>query len=488
MNYAVVFYIVGWLLRFEAFFLLLPCFIGLIYSEASAKYFAIVSVISFIIGFLFSRKKIKDAIYTREGFVSVASSWIIMSAIGALPFYLTGEIPSYFDALFETVSGFTTTGASILNDVEVLSHASLFWRSFTHWIGGMGVFVFMMALLPLLGGSNMNLMRAESPGPSVDRLVPHIKDTAKILYLIYLVLTTAEFALLCVFKMPAFDAICITFGTVGTGGFGVLNSSCGAYTTNQQNIITIFMFLSGINFTTYFYLASRKIRQMLNIEEVRYYFLIIVAAWLAITLNIKDSIGGIGKAAQQSIFQIVSMITTTGYSTCDYEVWPEFSKTILVILMFSGACAGSTGGGIKVSRVIILLKTIKKELQVLIHPRAIRRIRIDGKTIPHEVLRSTNVFIAIYFALFLFSLLLVSINNFDFTTNFTAVLACFNNIGPGLSQVGPSKNFADFSVFSKCVLMFDMLAGRLELFPVLLLFTPSTWQRQIRKNLHEKHK
>ena len=401
-----------------------------------------------------------------------------MSIFGAIPLVLTGDIPSYVDALFETISGFTTTGASILTDVEALSHASLFWRSFTHWIGGMGVFVFIMAILPLMGGSTMNLMKAESPGPSVSKLVPHVKDTAKILYGMYIGITLCEIILLCVFGMPLFDSLCTTFGTVGTGGFGIKNSSIAGYAPSLQIIVTIFMILSGINYTFYFFILSKKIGDAFHIEEVRWYLLLILTAAGAIIYDIRHLYPTIGEAARHAFFQVGSIITTTGYATADFDLWPSMSKTILVTLMFIGACAGSTGGGMKVSRLVILFKTIKKELSLIIHPREVRKIRIDGHVIEHSTLRSTNVFLAIYFVLLLSSTLLISIDEFDFTTNFTAVVSALNNIGPGLNHVGPTQNFSTFSAFSKFVLMFDMLAGRLELFPMMVLFMPSTWKRK----------
>jgi trk system potassium uptake protein TrkH len=336
----------------------------------------------------------------------------------------------------------------------------------------------MMAFLPLVGGSDMNLMKAESPGPSVDRLVPHVKDTAKILYEIYIVITLVEIGLLCIFGMPVFDSLTITFGTVGTGGFGVRNDSCTSYTSIQQNIITIFMILSGINYTAYFFLLSKKPKEAFKMEEVRGYLGIIFASVLIISFNTMNLMGGFFNAMHHAFFQVASIITTTGYATYDFDTWPELSKMVLVILMFIGACASSTGGGIKVSRIVILFKTISKELRMIIHPRAVKKIRMDGHVVAHEVIRSTNVFIAVYFVIFFISVLLVSVDEHDFSTNFTAVAATFNNIGPGMAAVGPTKNFDLFSPFSKCVLMFDMLAGRLELFPMLILLTPASWKRK----------
>ncbi|MCI5872455.1 MAG: TrkH family potassium uptake protein [Clostridiales bacterium] len=479
MNYSMVLYILGYMLKFESAFLMLPFLVGLIYSEDTSLSYLVVAVVCLVLGGLLTHKKpTSPSLYTREGFVTVALSWIVMSIFGAIPLVLTGDIPSYVDALFETISGFTTTGASILTDVEALSHASLFWRSFTHWIGGMGVFVFIMAILPLMGGSTMNLMKAESPGPSVSKLVPHVKDTAKILYGMYIGITLCEIVLLCVFGMPLFDSLCTTFGTVGTGGFGIKNNSIAAYSPTLQIIVTIFMILSGINYSFYFFILSKKIGDAFHIEEVRWYLLLILVSAGAIIYDIRHLYPTLGEAVRHAFFQVGSIITTTGYGTTDFDLWPSMSKTILVILMFIGACAGSTGGGMKVSRLVILFKTIKKELSLIIHPREVRKIRVDGHIVEHSILRSTNVFLVIYFVLLLSSTLFISIDEFDFTTNFTAVVSALNNIGPGLNQVGPTQNFSIFSVFSKFVLMFDMLAGRLELFPMMVLFMPSTWKHK----------
>lgn len=478
MNYSIIFYILGCVLKFEGVFLLLPVLVDLIYQEGCAPSYLLVAVICLVLGFLLTYRKPKSTnLYTREGFVSVALSWIIMSIFGAIPFVLTGDIPFYVDALFETISGFTTTGASILPEVESLTHASLFWRSFTHWVGGMGVLVFIMSILPLMGGSTMNLMKAESTGPSVSKLVPHTKDTAKILYGIYLALTLCELVLLLLFGMSLFDALCTSFGTTGTGGFGIKNDSFASYSPALQNIVTIFMILSGVNYTAYFYLLCGKLKEVFKLEEVRWYFMIILASAGMIIYNTKAMYPAVGETVRHAFFQVGSIITTTGFATTDFDLWPEMSKSILVILMFIGACAGSTGGGMKVSRLLILFKSIKKELSLVIHPQQIKKIRMNGRVVEHEVIRSTNVFLVIYFAILLISTLLISIDEYGFTTNFTAVVATLNNIGPGLELVGPTQNFSIFSVFSKCVLMFDMLAGRLELFPMMVLLLPTTWKR-----------
>ena len=479
MNYSIVLYILGCVLKFESAFLVLPALVGLIYREHASVSYLAVAVLCLILGVLLTHKKPRSTnLYTREGFVAVALSWIIMSIFGAIPFVLTGDIPFYVDALFETISGFTTTGSSILTDVESISKASLFWRSFSHWIGGMGVFVFIMAILPMMGGSTMNLMKAESPGPSVSKLVPHVKDTAKILYGIYIAITICEATILRALGMPLFDSLTTTFGTVGTGGFGIRNDSIAGYSPAIQITITVFMILSGVNYVAYFYIMTKQLKEIFKVEEIRVYFGIILGAGTFIALNIRSLYGSLGEAFRHAFFQVGSIITTCGYATTDFDLWPETSKMILVLLMFIGACAGSTGGGFKISRLLILCKAIPKQLSLVIHPREVKVIRMDGKPIDHNTLRSTNVYLAIYFFILLVSTLLISVDNFNLTTNFTAVASTLNNIGPGLDGVGPTRNFGMYSDFSKFVLMFDMLAGRLELYPLLILFMPSLWRRK----------
>ena len=479
MKYSMIGYILGQVLKFEGLFMLLPFITGMIYREQAAYAYLGIGLLCACLGFLLTIRKPKNSqIFTKEGFATVALSWIVLSILGALPFVVSGDIPSYIDALFETISGFTTTGASILPDVEALSHASLMWRSFTHWVGGMGVLVFIMSFLSITGGSTINLMKAESPGPSVSRLVPHVKDTAKILYKIYIFITVTEIILLCAFGMPLFDSLTLSFGTVGTGGFGILNSSIADYSPALQIIITVFMILSGVNYVAYFYLTTRQIKEIFHVEEIRVYFGVILASSIFIAFNIRSLYPTLGECFRHAFFQVGSIITTTGYATTDFDLWPETSKTILVTLMIIGACAGSTGGGLKISRLLILCKSIPKQLSLVIHPREIKVIKMDGKAIEHQVMRATNVYLAIYFFIILGSTLFVSVDNFDFTTNFTAVASALNNIGPGLAGVGPTRNFGAFSVFSKFVLMFDMLAGRLELYPLLILFMPSLWRRK----------
>ncbi len=468
---SIILYIVGILLLFESAFLLLPMLVSFIYSDGNWMWYLITAVICVVLGFPLTRISPGKNLSLKEGYIIVALCWLVLSLVGALPFVMSGDIPDYIDALFETVSGFTTTGASILSDVEVLSRSGMFWRSFMHWVGGMGVFMFMMAVLPMLGTSDMNLMKAESTGPSVERIVPHVRDTARLMYGMYFGITLAEIVALLISGMDLYSSLLLTFGSVGTGGFGILNSSCGAYTSAQQTIIAFFMAASGINYTFYFFIISGKIKEAFHIEEVKYYIGIIIASTLIIAFNIGKLFDTPADAIRHSFFQVASIITTTGYSTVDFDAWPELSRMILLILMMIGGCSGSTAGGIKVYRIVLLMKQFKKELSVLRHPREVKVLRMDGGTVKESVIRSTNVFISIYFVIFFISLILISVENYDFTTGFTAVSATINNIGPGLSLVGPTCNYGFFSVYSKVILIFDMLTGRLELFPVLLLLS-----------------
>lgn len=479
MNYGVVIYMLGWLLDFEGIFLMLPCLVGAVYREEDAVFFAVSALICLVTGFVITRFKPKNkSMYAREGFIIVALSWFLLSIFGALPFVMSGAIPSYIDALFETASGFTTTGATTLGDVESLSKCINFWRTFTHWIGGMGVLVFMMAVVPLADGRNMYLMKAESPGPTVGKLVPRIKSTAKILYGMYLVLSVVEFLFLLAGRMSVYDALTTTFGTAGTGGFGIYNDSLASFSPYIQIVVTVFMIAFGVNFTFYYLLIlGKRWREAFQMSEVRAYLGVILVAVTCITINIRDMFDSLGEALRHVTFQVGSIITTTGFSTVDFDQWPEFSKTILLLLMFIGACAGSTGGGMKVSRMIIWAKTFLKELKVMIHPRNVYKISVDGRKVEHEVVRSVNVFLVAYLIVFAASVLLISLDGFDFVTNFSAVAATINNIGPGLKDVGPMANFSLFTPVSKLVLIFDMIAGRLELFPILLLFSPSTWKK-----------
>jgi len=478
MNGSIIRYIIGWVLNIEAVFLTLPCIVAVIYQEKSGFAFLITLAVSGLLGFILTRKKPDNiTLYTKEGFVTVALCWIVLSIVGAVPFYISGEIPSIINALFENVSGFTTTGATILNDVESLSYCMLFWRSFTLWIGGMGVLVFVLTVLPVTGGHNIHLLRAESPGHSVGKLVPRVRSTAMILYKIYIVLTIIQIIFLLSGGVNLFDSLTIAFGTAGTGGFGIRADSLASYSAYIQNVVMVFMILFGINFNVYFFFLIKKPKQALKFEELRYYFGVILLAVIVIAINIRGMFDGWGTTVKHAVFQVASIISTTGYTITDYNLWPQLSKTILIILMLIGACSGSTGGGIKLSRAVILFKTAKKELNTLVHSRSVKKIQFCGRTIEHEVIRSINVFIVTYLMLFICSLLLISIDNFDFTTTFTAVISTLNNIGLGLEGVGPAHNFAAFSPLSKVVMMFNMLAGRLEIFPILLLFRVSTWKK-----------
>ena len=479
MNYRIIAKILGWIFSLQGIFMLPPCLVGIIYKEYfDAGVYLVISLACSFLGFLLRRIKTKSTtFYAKEGFVAVALSWILLSLTGAIPFVLNGDIPSFTDALFEIISGYTTTGSSILTNVEGLSHSNLFFRSFSHWIGGMGVLVFILAILPMTGGSTMNLLKAESPGPSVSKLVPKMQQTAFILYAIYLVMTIIEVVLLLFGGMPLFDSLCHAFGTAGTGGFGIKNDSIAGYSAYLQIVITVFMFLFGVNFTFYYYILIRKIRDAFKMEEVRWYFGIYVLAVVLLMINLVSSGYAAGESLLHVTFQVASIMTTTGYATTDFNLWPEFSRGLMVCLMFIGACAGSTGGGLKVSRVMIWLKQVRKELTQQIHPRRVHVIKMDGKEVPHTQAHSCNVLLMTYLIVFIASFLLISLDGFDTTTNFTTIAATLNNIGPGLNVVGATGNFSGFSDFSKYVLMFDMLAGRLEVFPMLLLFYPSTWKK-----------
>ena len=479
MNRRMVAFFVGSVLRIEAVLMILPTLVSVIYREDEWIYLAVAVALSFGVGYLLSFRKPKNvSFYTREGITAVALSWILMSVFGAIPLWHAVSHIGFTDALFETISGFTTTGASILTEVESLPKGVLFWRSFTHWVGGMGILVFVLALLPGAAGENIYLMRAESPGPSVGKLVPKVKSTAKILYLIYLAITVAEMTTLAISGMPLYDAAIMTFGTVGTGGFAVTNNSCAAYTTLQQGIITFFMIVCGANFNVYFLIIAKKLRDAIKSEEVIAYLSIYATAVALVAINIRHMFPTIGEVIHHSFFNVASVMTTTGFATADFNEWPNFSKTLMLLVMFIGGCAGSTAGGIKVSRIVIGFKTILKELEHFVHPRSVRILKFERKPIEHAVLRGINVYFLTYFTIFALSVLLVAFDGKDFTTTVTSVIATFNNIGPGLEMVGPAGNYSQFSAFAKYVLMFDMLAGRLELFPMLLIFMPSTWRRQ----------
>ena len=479
MNYSMIFFIIGWVFIIEAALMAPSALVAVLYSERSIWAFAAAIGLCLLLGVPLVRKQPANKVfYAKEGCVTVALSWIVMSLMGALPFVFSGVIPSIVDAMFETVSGFTTTGASILKDVEVLPRCMLFWRSFTHWIGGMGVLVFLLCLLPMSGGGySMNLMKAESPGPSVSKLVPKVRSTAKLLYGLYVALSLLELALLLLGSMPLFDALCTTFGTAGTGGFGIKNSSIGEYSAYIQSIVTIFMILFGINFNVYFLLYMRKPKEALRCEEAGWYLAIIAVSTLIITVFIRNSFPDLVTAFRHAAFQGGSIITTTGFSTVDFNVWPAVPRAILVLLMFIGACAGSTGGGIKVSRIVLLFRTMTREIGQIIHPHMVKKLKFEGRVVGQEVLRSVNAFMVAYVLIFAVSTLFVCLDGFDLVTSFTAVAATLNNIGPGLEMVGPIGNFSCFSDLSKIVLIFDMLAGRLEIFPLLVLFFRDTWKK-----------
>ncbi|MEE0929488.1 MAG: TrkH family potassium uptake protein [Acutalibacteraceae bacterium] len=482
MNYRSISFILGWLLIIEGIFLTLPLITALVYRESQVYSFLLSILICLAVGIVLIFLRPKKLVFNvREGFATVALSWIIMSLFGCLPFIFGGDIPNFTDALFETVSGFSTTGASILSDVEAMSYSCIFWRSFTHWIGGMGALVFLLAVIPIVSrgesqGGHMNLMKAESPGPIVSKLVPKVKSTALILYIIYFVLTVIEFVILLICRMPVFDAITITFGTAGTGGFGIKNTSIADYSPAIQWVVTIFMALFGVNFNAFFFLIMRKFKAFFTMAEVKCYFGIIATAIIIIMLNAYNTALTFEENLRHVAFQVSSLITTTGYSTTDFDLWPSASKAVLIMIMFVGACAGSTSGGIKVSRFIILFKSIKNQMLMFLHPGTVRKIKMDGKVVEHSVIRSVNVFFITYIIIFAISVFVVSFDNHSFETNFTAILATLSNVGPGLAEVGPVENFGFFSPLSKYVMIFDMLAGRLELYPIILLFYYRTWK------------
>ena len=480
MNTKMIRYILAKMLGVEAILLLLPALVSLIYGEFSGVYFLIPSGILIVIYLLVGMKKPeKRTIYGKEGMVIVASAWILWSLFGALPFTVSGSIPSYLDAFFETVSGFTTTGSSILTDVEALPQGMLFWRSFTHWIGGMGVLVFVMVMTTLDKKNSMYLMRAEVPGPEKDKLVPRTMSTARILYGMYLGLTLIEVILLLLGGMNMFDSLIHAFGTAGTGGFSNYAASVGHFDSAYiDGVISIFMILFGVNFNLYFFLLIRDFKPVWKNEELRAYLGIILAAVAVITLNISGQYPNPLKAFRYALFQVASIITTTGYATADYNAWPMLSQCILLMLMVIGACASSTGGGIKVSRFLMVLKCIKREIKQMVHPKSISIIRVNDKKMGADVLRSLYVYLMAYAGIVVGSVLIVSIDNLDFGTTFSSVLATLNNIGPGIADVGPVGSFAEFSPLSKIVFCFDMLAGRLEIFPFLMLFTASAWNRK----------
>lgn len=465
----------------EALLLLLPAFVGVLYGEGREAISFLIPAA--ILGCVFVaagwKKPEKGTIYGKEGMIIVASAWLLWSMFGALPFVISGCIPNYIDALFETVSGFTTTGSSILRNVEFLPKCMVFWRSFTHWVGGMGVLVFVMVLTTLDKKNSMQLMRAEVPGPEKDKLTPKTKSTARILYGIYLGMTLLEVVLLLLGGMNIFDSLIHSFGTAGTGGFSNCAASVGHFDSAYiDGVITVFMILFGVNFNLYFFLLLREFKPVWKNEELRAYLIIIASATAVITINTTHLYGGPLKAFRYAVFQVATIITTTGYATTDYNMWPMLSQCILVLLMIIGACASSTGGGIKVSRVLIIYKSIKKEIKQMIHPKSVNVVRVNNKKMSEDILRNVYIYLMAYAGIVIVSILIVAIDNMDFATTFSSVMATINNIGPGLARVGPAGNFADFSSLSKLVFCFDMLAGRLEIFPFLTLFTMFAWKRK----------
>lgn len=480
MNRRFVFYLLGKIFIASALLMLLPLIVSVIYRESGFFAFLITMGISLVLGLILmlTCKTENKVIYAKEGFMIVALAWIGLSAVGALPFVISGEIPSYIDAFFETVSGFTTTGATILRNVELLSHGMLFWRSFTHWIGGMGVLVFIMAVIPASTDRSIHILRAEVPGPIVGKLVPKMRDTAKILYLIYIGLTVIQVVFLLFGGMPLFDSILHAFGTACTGGFGMKIDSVASYSPYIQWVITVFMMIFGVNFNLYYLLLLRKPKGVFRSTELWTYIGITVVATVIIAVNLGDTYPQFSDTVRAASFQVSAMITTTGFSIADFNMWPELSKTVLFLLMFTGACAGSTTGGFKLSRIILLVKMIGREISVLLHPRAVKTIRFEGKKVEEPVLKSLSAYLAIYIVCLVSVFVLISFDDFDVFTNLNAAICCFNNIGPGLAGVGPASCYADYSVFSKLVLSVAMFLGRLEIFPILLVLSPSTWSKK----------
>ena len=482
MNIKMLIYILGKVLLIEGVLMLLPISCGFIYGEKEVFTYLVLAGIYIIAGFLVSIKKPKNmTIFIKDGCVATALSWLVLSICGCIPFVLTKEIPSFTDAMFETASGFTTTGASILTNIEAMSHTSLLWRSLTHWIGGMGVLVFILAVVPMTGGSNMNLMRAESPGPTVGKIVPKVRSTAKMLYYIYLAITVLEIVILFACGMPFFDSVCSAFGTAGTGGFAVKNDSFASYAPHLQWIVAFFMLMFGANFNFYYYLTTRQGSKAFKLSEVKVYLAVALVATGIVCFSIFGIYGNLEESLRHSLFQVATCMTTTGFATTDFDLWPGLAKFVLVVLMFIGACASSTGGGIKISRFQIMFKALKREIESYIHPKTVKKIHLDGKTVDSDVERSVALYFFIYLIVFVFSMLIVAIEGHDLVTVFTSVAATLNNIGPGLSLVGPTRNYSFFSDLTKWVLIFDMIAGRLELIPVLVFLNPFTYKGIIKK-------
>ena len=474
MNLRMIGFVLGRILLTEAGLLVLPLVTALLYGESLLPWLVTMGLLVLWGGLLSRRRPERTALYARDGFAAVALAWILMSAFGALPFVLSGDIPHYVDAFFETVSGFTTTGASILTDVEILSRSGLLWRSFTHWVGGMGVLVFVMAILPMSDGHTMHILRAEMPGPTAGKLVSRMSDTAKILYGIYFAMTAVMILLLLLGGMNLFDACVHAFGTAGTGGFSSRALSIGAYESTYLDIVTgVGMLAFGVNFNLYFFLLAGRFRDVLKSEELWAYLGIVGFSTVTIAANILHIYGSVGTSLRHAFFQVSSIITTTGYATVNFDQWPGYAKTVLVLLMFIGGCAGSTGGGLKVTRIVTMAKAAFADMRKMLHPNAVIRVRMEGRALPEKQVRGVQAYFSLYMLLFGISWLLLSLEGFDLLSTFTALASCINNIGPGLGMVGPMGSFAAFSPASKLLLSFDMLAGRLEIFPMLLLFAPS---------------
>lgn len=483
MNYKMIGTFLGRILLVEAIFLIPALFISVYHSEGSGIAgigISIAIIVLLAVLLLLIGKNATRGFFAKEGFVCVGISWIVMSIMGALPFYISGEIPKYIDALFETVSGFTTTGASILPEVESMSKGLLYWRSFTHWLGGMGVLVFVLALGSTKDnkqGFTMHLLRAESPGPSVGKLVPKMRTTATILYALYFGLTVIDFIFLMIGGMPVFDSICTAFGTAGTGGFGIKNDSIAGYSPYIQNVCTVFMALFGVNFTVYYMLMLKQVKSIFKDEELRLYLGMMLGSIALISYNIRGVYPTLEETIRHAAFQVSSIMTTTGFATTDFDLWPSFSKGILLTLMLVGASAGSTGGGMKVARLLLIVKTLRRNVLKVIHPNKVQVVRVNKESVNERVLENTNSYLAAYVLIIVASFLIVSIEGQSMITNLSSVIACFNNIGPGFDAVGATCNYGGLSVLSKSVLILDMLAGRLEIFPILILFVKSTWSK-----------
>lgn len=484
MNYRKMGKYISRILFMEAIFMVPALLISIAdhQIEVAKSFLLSMGIILLVVIFLHTFcKKARPNFYAREGMVCVGLSWIFLSIMGCLPFYLSGEIPNFVDALFETVSGFTTTGASILKEVELMSRGLLYWRSFTHWVGGMGVLVFMLALVPKKErgeGVTMHIMRAESPGPDVGKLVPHIKETAKILYIMYILLTIVNFVFLIIGKMPVFDSVCTAFGTAGTGGFGIKNDSIAGYSPYLQNVCTVFMMLFGVNFSCYYLITLKQIKRIFCDEELRLYIGIILGSIALIAWNIRGIYSTVEETIRHAAFQVVSIITTTGFATTDFDLWPSFSKAIILCLMMCGACAGSTGGGIKCGRLLLLVKGLRRNVLQALSPNRVQIIRTNGRVVSEGVLQGVNIYLSAYVLIIVVSFIIISLDGLSVTTNISAVLSCFNNIGPGLEAVGPASNYSAYSILSKIVLIINMLAGRLEIFPILILGSRSVWKRK----------